>query len=168
MAGPRRSREPKRPLDCHERALRLLAVRQRTRRELQLRLVRAGFEPTEVEGELVRLEAVGLVDDERFAREFAEHELCVRLAGRRGVASALAAKGVDRGTVERTLQEATGEDAERADELARARAARVRGLPPQAAFSRLVSFLVRRGHDPEVARRAARAALAIEGAGEDP
>jgi regulatory protein len=161
VTGPRRSREPKHPLDCHERALRLLAVRPRARRELELRLLRAGFEADEVAGELARLEDVGLVDDERFAREFAEHQLGARRAGLRAVASGLAAKGIDRETVERTLAEAPGRDADRADELARSRADRLRGLPTEKAFSRLVSFLIRRGHDPDTARRAARAALGV-------
>ncbi|MGZ8624659.1 MAG: regulatory protein RecX [Actinomycetota bacterium] len=162
MAGPRRSREPKHPLDCHERALRLLSVRQRSRRELELRLLRAGFEPTEVSGELERLEAVGLLDDERFAREFAEHQLEVRHAGRRAVASGLAAKGIDRATVERTLADASGDDASHADDLARARASRLGNLPPEKAYTRLFAFLVRRGHDPETARSAARRALGVD------
>lgn len=161
MAGPRRPREPKHPLDCHERALRLLSVRPRSRRELQVRLLQAGFEAEEVSGELERLEAVGLVDDERFAREFTEHQQGVRRAGRRAVASGLAAKGIDRATVERALDEAPGDDGDRANELARARVGRLRGVPPEKAYARLVSFLVRRGHDPETARRAARAALEL-------
>ena len=166
MTGPRRSREPKHPLDCHERALRLLSVRPRSRRELQVRLLQAGFEAEEISGELERLEAVGLVDDERFAREFTEHQLGVRRVGRRAVASGLAAKGIDRATVERALAEASGDDSDRADELARGRAGRLRGVPPEKAYARLVSFLVRRGHDPETARRAARSALEV-GAVED-
>jgi regulatory protein len=164
VAGARRQRQPKHPLDCHERALRLLSVRPRSRRELELRLLRAGFEGEEVRDELERLETVGLIDDERFAREFAEHQLVARRAGRRAVASGLAAKGVDRETVERILAEAPEDDAERAEELARARAERLRSVAPDKAYGRLVSFLVRRGHDPETARRAARSALGLGGA----
>lgn len=162
MADARRGR-PKHPLDCHERALRLLAVRPRSRRELELRLLRAGFDRQEVSAELDRLEAVGLLDDERFAREFAEHQFVTRLAGRRAVASGLAAKGVDRRAVDLVLAEAPGDDAERADDLARSRVERLRGVAPETAFTRLVSFLVRRGHDPETARRAARSALGLDG-----
>ncbi|MDP9302823.1 MAG: recombination regulator RecX, partial [Actinomycetota bacterium] len=53
--------------DVHERALGLLAVRQRSRREIERRLERAGFEPEEIRGELDRLQQVGLIDDEAFA-----------------------------------------------------------------------------------------------------
>lgn len=159
MTGPRRSRVPKNPLDCHERALRLLSVRSRSRRELQTRLLRAGFDAVEVEGELERLESVGLVDDERFAREFAEHALSVRRAGSRGVAMDLAAKGVPRGTIDRTLDGSGDDDEGRASALASERVARLAGLPPAKAYQRLVGLLVRRGHDPDVARRVARRAL---------
>ena len=53
-------REPKNPKSCHERALGLLAVRPRSRRELERRLLQAGFEPEEVQDTLGRLERVGL------------------------------------------------------------------------------------------------------------
>jgi regulatory protein len=154
----------KAPLDCHERALGLLAVRPRSRHELQVRLLRAGFEGDEVEGELCRLEAVGLVDDEAFARQVVEHEVAVRSSGRRAIASRLASKGVDRRTIERSLEEAAGEpDAERALRVARERARRLAGLPPEQAFSRLLGFLARRGYEASVARGAAREALGIDG-----
>ena len=63
---------PKHPKSCHERALGLLAVRPRSRRELERRLLQAGFASAEVTDVLSRLERVGLVDDEAFARALAE------------------------------------------------------------------------------------------------
>jgi regulatory protein len=156
-----------RRLDCHERALRLLSVRARSRREIELRLRRAGFEAKEVDEELGRLEAVGLVDDEAFARAVVEHELTVRRAGRRAVGSRLAARGVDRETIEAALADARGPtEPERALELARDRARTLGGIRPEQAFPRLVGFLARRGYDASVARTAARAALGIGGEGE--
>ncbi|GIV00242.1 MAG: hypothetical protein KatS3mg014_1857 [Actinomycetota bacterium] len=166
MTGPRRPREPAHPLDCHERALRLLAARPRSRRELRDRLLAAGFDADQVEEELGRLEAVGLVDDARFARAVAEQHLVRRGAGSRAVLAALAAKGVDRATAEAVLAEVAaaervpGEE-ERARALALARVERLRGLPPERAFERLVGFLVRRGHAADTARDAARSALGL-------
>ena len=154
-----RQRTPKNPLDLHERALRLLAVRPRSRRELEVRLRRAGFEPDEVDEELVRLEAVGLVDDEAFARELAEHHVNSRRSGRRAVVGALAAKGVSRRVIEEALADLGEGEEERALELARQRAPRLAGLPPEKAFGRLSSLLMRRGYDPTTARDAARQAL---------
>jgi len=159
LAGPRRSRDPEHPLDCHERALRLLSVRPRSRHELGSRLLLAGFEAEAVREELDRLEAVGLLDDASFARAVAEHQVKVRHAGRRAVFSALAAKGVDRGTIEETLASLGGDEAVRAEELARERARRLAGLPPEKAYARLVGLLQRRGYDGSVARSAARSAV---------
>lgn len=143
-----------------ERALRLLAVRSRSRHELRGRLLRAGYEADEVDEALNDLESAGLVDDERFARELAEHHRR-RGLGRRAGLSALRVKGVDRDLAERTLEEVQPEDdAELAFELARARAERLRSLPPEVTYRRLVGFLVRRGYEPLVASTSARRALA--------
>jgi len=150
-------------LPLHERALRLLAVRQRTRRELATRLVRAGFATDEVAAELDRLQEVGLVDDVRFATEFVEHALDRRLEGRRSVAAGLAAKGLDRALIDDALESAAGDDGDRLARLAQARAGRLRNLPPEAAHRRLVSFLIRRGHEPGASRAAAARALRLEG-----
>lgn len=167
MAGPRRSRGvPKQPLDCHERALRLLAVRPRSRRELRSRLLRAGFEAEEVGEELARLESVGLIDDDAFARHLAEHEVAVRGSGRRAVVDRLMAKGVERATIDRTLEDLGPVDEEsRALELAESRARRLGTLEPRAAYRRLVPFLQRRGYAAGVAHRAAARALGLDAAG---
>jgi len=149
-------------LPLHERALRLLAVRPRTRRELQTRLAHAGFDAGDVAVELDRLEEVGLIDDARFAAEFVEHALARRLEGRRAVAASLSAKGLDRGLIEEALDAVAGDESGRLDRLAEARAARLRGVPPEAAYRRLVSFLVRRGHEPGPARAAAARALRVQ------
>lgn len=150
--------------DCHERALGLLAVRARSRRELERRLLAAGFEQTEVDDSLERLERVGLVDDEAFSRQLAEHAFGNRGDGRRAVAGALAAKGVDPAVVTAVLDEMCGDEQDRADRLAASRTSRLRSLAPEKAFQRLTGFLLRRGYGPEVARLAARRALGVASA----
>jgi regulatory protein len=143
-----------------DRALRLLSVRSRSRAELRNRLVRAGYEPLEVEEAIADLEAVGLVDDERFAREYAEHQRR-RGMGRRAGMAALRAKGVGRDLAERAVGETNPEDeAELALELARGRLDRLRTVAPEIAQRRTVDFLLRRGYEPNVARTAVRRAAA--------
>jgi len=155
-------RTVRRPLDCHERALRLLAVRPRARRELESRLRQAGFETAEVSSELDRLEEVGLLDDGAFARELADHHMTVRGSARRAVAAALASKGVSRETIDRTLAGMEEDESVRALEVATERARRLKSLKPEAAYGRLVSFLARRGYDGGTSREAARAALGLD------
>ena len=152
---------PKNPKSCHERALGLLAVRPRSRRELERRLLGARFEPDEVEDVLVRLERVGLVDDEAFARQFAEHRFGSRKEGSRAVAQGLRAAGIGSSLVEAVSRHAPEDDEERAADLARSRVSRLHGVSPEKAFVRLSSLLMRRGYGPEVARSAARKALEI-------
>ena len=147
--------------DCHERALGLLAVRARSRRELEVRLLRAGFEPGEISTELERLETVGLIDDRAFARQVAEQAFGAH-KGRRAVAAALAATGVARETISEVSESIGGDEQDRADELAAARAIRLRSVDAQTAFRRLTGLLARRGYTPDVARSAARKALSGE------
>jgi regulatory protein len=154
---------PAKRRDVHERALGLLAVRQRSRRELERRLVAAGFGVDEVAVELRRLEQVGLIDDLAFARAVVEHAVQRRGEGRRVVARRLALAGVDAGISGEVLGDLTEHDeGERALALAESRVARLAGLAPDTALSRLSGFLSRRGYPPDVARRSARRALALE------
>jgi regulatory protein len=140
-----------------------LAVRQRSRRELERRLVQAGFERDEVDAELERLELVGLLDDEAFARAVVESRMGSRGESRRAVAVKLQQAGVGREVADAALEgTAEGEQA-RADRLAETRATRVAGLDPATGFARLSGFLMRRGYPPGVARQAARRALGVEG-----
>jgi regulatory protein len=128
--------------------------------ELERRLARAGYEPDEVAAAVADLEEVGLVDDERFARELAESKRR-RGMGRRAGLAALRAKGVDREIAEQAVGEVNPEDeADRAYELARARLERLRSVPPDVAYRRTVGFLVRRGFEPVIASTAVRRAEA--------
>jgi regulatory protein len=154
---------PAKRKDVHERALGLLAVRQRSRAELERRLVGAGFGADEVAAELRRLEHVGLIDDRAFARAVAERSVMRRGEGRRVVARRLAIAGVARAITDEVLQDlSSGDESERALSLAGSRVTRLGGLPQDKAFSRLSGFLMRRGYAPEVARWAARRVLALE------
>jgi regulatory protein len=128
--------------------------------ELERRLARAGYEPDEVQVAIAELEEVGLVDDERFARELAEAKRR-RGMGRRAGLAALRAKGVNREIAEQAVGEANPEDeADRAYELARARLERLRALAPDVAYRRTVQYLIRRGFEPVITSTAVRRAEA--------
>ncbi len=139
----------------------LLSVRSRSRRELQTRLRAAGFPAEEVEDVLVRLERVGLVDDADFARQVAEHRFGTRREGSRAVTGELLRKGVAPSIVAQVVADQGEGEEVRAYELARSRASRMQGIEAAKAYSRLTSFLMRRGYGPDLARRAARNALEV-------
>jgi regulatory protein len=143
-----------------DRALGLLSHRSRSRAELSRRLAGAGYPEEEVTAALDDLEEVGLVDDEKFARELAAHEIEGRGSGRRMAMSALRKAGVRAEIAERVVDEMGPADEEaRAEELARSRIGRLSGLDEPTAHRRLLSYLLRRGYDGQVARAAARRAL---------
>ncbi|HEY7668003.1 MAG TPA: regulatory protein RecX [Actinomycetota bacterium] len=156
-----------RPKDCHERALGLLAVRARSRRELERRLLDAGFPDDEVAAELSRLESVGLIDDEDFARQLARHAFGTRGSGARAVTGALAAKGVPHDVITTVVAEFDRDPEARAETLARSKARSLAGLDPAKAFTRLSGLLMRRGYDPSTARTVARRVLAPDATGDD-
>lgn len=160
------TRTAKHPKSCHERALGLLAVRARSRRELETRLRQAGFAADEIDDTLERLERVGLIDDAAFARQVADHRFGTRRSGVRAVSHELLAKGVAPALVAEIVGDAGEFEEDRAEALARSRAARLRSVEPAKAFQRLSSLLMRRGYGPETARRAARRALEL-GDGEE-
>jgi len=151
------ARIPKR--SAKDRALGLLAVRWRSRRELERRLGAAGFESEEIATALADLSRAGLVDDERFARELTRSR-AGRLDGNRSVRSALAKAGVAPEVAEASLAEA-GDETERAYELARRRAARLGHLEPEVVKRRLYGLLVRRGYSPGLAAAACQEALGL-------
>jgi len=86
----------------------------------------------------------------------------VRGESRRVVAGKLAQAGVASEVAMVALDEAPEAEEDRARRLAEAKAPRLSGLEPQVAMQRLYGFLARRGYGPEVARDAARKALAAE------
>ena len=145
-------REPKNPKSCHERALGLLAVRPRSRREL---------EPEEVDDVLGPLERVGLIDDAAFARQMADYQFGSRKAGRRAVTGALLEKGIAPDVVAQVLADPTQDEEARAFDLASSKALRMGQIEPVKAFNRLTGLLVRRGYGHEIARNAARKALSL-------
>jgi regulatory protein len=84
----------------------------------------------------------------------------VKGAGRRNIASGLIRKGIPREVVSAALEGIDdGSEEARADDLARARARRLRDLEPRVALQRLTAYLARRGYEVETARTAARRAL---------
>jgi regulatory protein len=123
-----------------------------------MRLSRMGFDGEEIDRALADLERVGLVDDDRFAREVVNDQVGRRLAGDRAIRAALREKGVGPEEVERALGEMPDEDA-RALQLAERHAMRLETLPVEAAHRRIVGLLLRRGYPATLAREATRRAL---------
>ena len=136
---------------AHAAALWLLESRARTRLELQQRLERRGFESGAIERAIDRLSAVGLVDDEVFARDLASSRVEQGVDAPR-IAVELKDRGIAPELAARIAAESApqGGRAERCRELAEARLAKLQGLRPEVQFRRLAAYLVRRGYPGDV------------------
>ena len=139
---------------AHRAALRALARRAHARLDLRRRLLQKQHPPAAVDGALERLAAQNLLDDARFAADYAGAK-AARGRGPARLVQDLLTQGVDRRVAEdavRTVLAAEGVDpASVVRALAEKRARQLAGLPPQVRKRRLAAFLARRGFQgPEV------------------
>lgn len=140
---------------AHEAALRLLTVRERSAAELRQRLRQKGYSPEVIIAVLDRLAESGLQDDARFAERFAEEAARGRGYAARRIRGELLRKGIGRDLAAVASTTDPDEEEARAETLARSRAARMRGSPPEVVARRITGLLARRGFDADVCRRVA-------------
>jgi regulatory protein len=129
--------------DAMSSALRLLSYRPRSESELRQRLVRRGAPAEVIEATLRRLGELKLVDDEAFARGWAESRDRSSPRGRRLLKHELLAKGVGADTAREAVSGVDEEDA--AARAAARRLTALRGLTYEQFRRRLGDFLLRRG-----------------------
>lgn len=134
---------------AYDAAVRLLAVRGRSTQDIVTRLRQKGTRKDAVAHAVGQLEAAGLLDDARFAREYARMH-ADKGRGPARILADLARKGVERRVAERAVAEVGGDDdgerRERLQALATKRVAQLKGLDRETARRRLVGYLARRGY----------------------
>lgn len=86
-------------------AARFLEARPRSVSEVRRKLLSMGYQVTLVEGVVVRLEELGYLDDEAFARIWVESRDRARPRGEHALRRELALKGIDRALVDEVLLE---------------------------------------------------------------
>jgi len=142
------------PYRAREKALAWLTLRDRSCREIEVRLRSAGFEPEVVGKTVAWLQRLDYLDDRRFATGYAAEQLAGGWGPPR-VRAELLRKGVDRGLIEECLADLDPGGGEVADglqavtALARRRFGSQFHTDPAAAERRLAGFLARRGYDWE-------------------
>lgn len=148
---------------AHRAAARALARRAHARYDLRRRLLQKQHPPAAIEGALDRLAAVGLLDDVRFAADYAAAK-AARGRGAARLVRDLQAQGVDRRVAEDAVRTAlTALAADGMDPAAAVRALAVKrarqlaGLAPAVRKRRLVAFLARRGFQGHEIREAVEA-----------
>jgi regulatory protein len=141
------------PRQARDRALRLLAYRDRSSSDLVGRLSEDGYSTLVSSAVPADLARVGIMDDERFARNTARVLAAVRGFGRSRILRELGAHGIDETLAQEALEEALPEEQELESALRLARALAAR---PRADVSRIAARLARKGFSVPLALRAAR------------
>jgi regulatory protein len=140
--------------DAFERAVEAIGRRERTLAELTDWLRARGFAEEEIAAAIERLIELGELDDERFARRYAEDKRELSGWGAERIREALMRRGIDRDLIETAL-----ESESRLDQVERAAgllAGRGPALATEAERARALAFLARRGYELEVAHEAIR------------
>lgn len=135
----------------YEYSLNLLAQRAYTVRNLRRKLIQKGFEPVEAERALDRLQGNGLLDDQKFAVEFARQRLVVSGASVRRVEQDLVRRGISSDSAKAATRSVVSEehvDFEGSMErLALKKLASLGDLEPRIKRRRVFGFLARKGYE---------------------
>jgi regulatory protein len=145
------------------RALHFLGYRARSRREVRDRLRRYGYGEETVEGVVGRLEDLGYLDDEEFARTATREK--ARRYGPRRVSADLRRSGVDAELAQNVVDEEFAGRSE-LEEARSAAARRYNRGRSDAEARRVYGFLVRRGYSSDVCAEVAREYRGAPGAGQ--
>ena len=94
-------------------ALRYLARRDRTDAQMRAYLIRLGVSSARAGRVIKRLIQQGYVDDERYGLRWASERLARRPMGRERLEAEMIGQGLERDTIERTLDQVYGERSER-------------------------------------------------------
>ena len=145
---------------ARERALDLLSAAEQTSGTLRQKLLRWYGEEA-VEAAVLRMEELGLVDDEAYARRLARDLLARKHYPRRRLAQELTGKGIDRALAEEAaaeaMEEAETDDGQQALELLRKKY--YNRLYDENARRKTAAALARYGFGGDAVRRAMEAAL---------
>lgn len=146
-----------------DRAVGYLAARARSTKEIEQKLLQAGYRPSTVEMVIYKLQRENLLDDADFARQWVESRQNHKL-GRSRIAQELRRKGVSQEEAEEALAIIEDEDQlSGAIALAEKAATRIKpGEDIRKASSRIAGMLARRGYSWDIAKQAIQQALSAE------
>lgn len=157
-------RGPQKP-SVIEAALSVLARGSVTQAELAARLARKGFDDLMVSEALARLEQMGYLDDEEYARRWISLQRSRQPSGRLLLQSQLEQKGVDKSIASRVVMQSVSpedemESAKRACMLWIKRAGK--GTDPRVMIRKLGAHLAARGFEYDTVRAAIWQATGID------
>ena len=143
---------------AYDYALYLLAARGYTTRNLRRKLTQKEYELSEIEAVMSRLIDAGLLDDARYAREYARQKLMSGAVSVRRVQRELAVKGISqeiaRAATDDVMADEPVDIQKSIETAARKKLASMGDLPADVKRRRVFAFLARRGFELDDIRRA--------------
>lgn len=136
---------------AYMQAIHFLAYRPRSRTEVKRNLEKHSVPPEVISDVFKRLERSGLVNDERFAKDWVENRSEFRPRSRRALAYELHQRGLTDSAIDKALQGLNEESL--AYQVALKQSRRCENLPSRDFHNKLGSFLARRGFSYEVTKQ---------------
>ncbi|MBN2256755.1 MAG: RecX family transcriptional regulator [Anaerolineaceae bacterium] len=138
--------------EATQAAMRFINYKPRTAAEVRKRLVEHKIPEAAIEHTLTRLTQTGLINDDKYARDWVESRQASHPRSARMIAFELRRKGIGRLEIETAMSEACDDD-QQAYQLASQKISRYEGLEYPEFREKLGSLLARRGFSYEVATR---------------
>jgi regulatory protein len=142
---------------AYEYALRLLTARSYTARSLLRKLTQKGIAPEDARAVLDRLEASGLVNDAKFAEQYARNKVLTSGASKRRVVQDLRRKGIAESLANTAIAQLFADEeidsVAMAEKAARKKLSQMGDLEPLVLRRRLFGFLARRGYELDDIKR---------------
>jgi regulatory protein len=129
----------------------LLKFRQRSIKEIYMRLKQKKFEDSVIRETIAFLKEHSFIDDAAFAKAWMDSRLKKPL-GLRRIKEELRLKGIDKNIIDASINQIRQDYSEEqiVSRIAADKLARLKGIEPQKAKRRLFSYLLRRGFSPDI------------------
>jgi len=144
-------------VSAYNYALNLLAARPYSTRALHRKLIQKEYEAADAEDAIRRLVANGLLDDARFAEQYARSKILATGASKRRLTQDLYRKGIKSDVASAAIDNVVADEeidtAAMIERVARKKLAQLGDLEPLVLRRRLFAFLARRGYDIDEIKR---------------
>lgn len=134
-------------------ALHLLGYRARSTGELITRLRQKGFSQIAIDAAIEKMNGWNYLDDQQFAKTLVEQQQTHRPRSRRSMIQDLRSRGIDKETIEETLDGVEFDEVQDAIRAAARKWGNWSALPEDVRHRRLAGFLGRRGYGYDIVRK---------------
>lgn len=135
-----------------EKVFNFLSYRPRSKKEILDYLKKRNLGEKEKEAILKKLDKLGFIDDEEFARSFVQSRIRSKPKGKRMLWQELRRKGIEKEIIEKVLEEIQISEVDLAKKAIAKKLERFLKLPQKEAKERIATYLLRRGFSWETVK----------------